>query len=271
MTPAVAEAGIWVATKIKKTLCFLHTLEKAVQHGADDYTGAIGLGARSSLLEEMTRLDEQKSKLALELGSALLNSVATTARATGLHAVETIQRHGDIVDAMMELESDTCFIVIGRKGRHHAEAFEALGSHIETLLRKAAQPVLIVPDRFTPPSSFMIAYDGRESADRALHKILEYRLLHGIACHLVTVKQNEPALQAKFAAAVNQLNDQGFQVTSAFLEGNIEDVLQRYQSDHHIDLVVMGAFGHSRLRQFFVGSHTLKMLEHTQVPLIILR
>ena len=64
ITPAVTEAGIWAATKLNKTLCFLHTLEKAAQHGADDYTGAIGLGARSSLLEEMTRLDEQKSKLA---------------------------------------------------------------------------------------------------------------------------------------------------------------------------------------------------------------
>lgn len=271
MTRSVTEAGIWAAAKLNKTLCFLHTIEKETQHGADDYSGAIGLGARSALLEQMTALDEEKNKLALRLGEELLTSVAATARAAGHADVQTQQRHGDVVDAILQMESEARLIVLGRRGSHHEAQFEALGSHIETLLRKVHQPVFIVPEGFTEPRSFMIAYDGRESADRALQKVLDGGLLHGIRCHLVSIKNNESALKNKFDDAALKLKDKGLDVTTAFLEGDIHESLTQYQTDNDIDLMVMGAFGHSRLRQFFVGSNTQKMLERTRSPLIILR
>ncbi len=271
MTSAVTEAGKWAARKLDRPLCFLHTIEKTPQHGADDYTGAIGLGARSSLLEEMTRLDEQKSKLALQLSNELLESMLADARADGFDTVSSLQRHGDVVEALIALEKQTRLVVIGRKGVSHDNEFEALGSHIETLLRKACQPVLVVPQSFTPPTSFMIAYDGRESADRALQKVLNGGLLHGIDCHLVAIKNNEADLEVKLEHAAAQLTERGLNVTSAFLEGNINEQLVQYQQEHNIGLMVMGAFGHSRLRQLFVGSNTLKMLEKSEIPLIVLR
>ena len=271
ITSAVTEAGKWAAKKLNKPLCFLHIIEKSQQHGADDYTGAIGLGAQSALLEEMTILDEQKSKLALTLGNDLLDSVAEDAATYGIETVETMQRHGDIVEELMALEQLTRLIVIGRKGAGHAHEFKALGSHIETLLRKATQPIFIVPEAFSPPKSFMIAYDGRESADRTLQKVLDGGLLHGIDCHLVAVKNNEVMLKEKFDTAKNKLIERGLNVIPVLLEGDINEQLTRYQQEQNIELIVMGAFGHSRLRQFFVGSNTLKMLENTEVPLIIMR
>ena len=182
-----------------------------------------------------------------------------------------MQRHGDIVDVLMELESKTRLTVIGRKGSDHQKEFKAIGSHIETLLRKASQPVLIVPETFTQPKSFMIAYDGRESADRALQKVLDGGLLHDLDCHLVAIKNNEADLKIKFDNAVAQLTERGLNVTTVLLEGNIGESLTNYQTENNIDLIVMGAFGHSKLRQFFVGSNTLKMLESVNIPLIILR
>ncbi len=59
ISSAVTEAAVWISKKLNKSILFLHTLEKEQQHGADDYTGAIGLGARTALLEEMTNLDHQ--------------------------------------------------------------------------------------------------------------------------------------------------------------------------------------------------------------------
>ncbi|QJR81188.1 universal stress protein [Alteromonas pelagimontana] len=271
ITSAVTEAGIWSAKKLNKTLCFLHTVEKGQQHGADDYTGAIGLGARSALLEEMTKLDEQRSKVALQLGGELLDSVKRTANAHGVQHVETLHRHGDVVDAVMALEDETRLIVIGKSGMGHEGNFKTLGSHIETLLRKATQPVVLVPEQFQEPRSFMIAYDGRESADRALQKVIDGGLLHGLHCHLVSVKNNEADLTSKFDSAEQRLKAKGFKVTTAFLEGDIHDSLHAYSDKNQIELIMMGAFGHSRLRQFFVGSNTTKMIERTSVPIIVLR
>lgn len=271
ITSAVTDAAIWSAKKLGKPICFLHTLEKEPQHGADDFSGAIGLGARSALLEEMTNLDEQRSKVAMQLGKELLISVAQHATSSGIDDVTTVQRHGDLVDSIDDLQHDTRLIIVGRSGQGHDNNFSALGSHIETLLRKAVHPVFLVPSTFTPPTSFMIAYDGRETADKALQRVIDGGLLHGIDCHLVCVKNNEGNLTEKFTSAQQRLESKGFNVTASFIEGNIHTSLMQYIQDNGIELLVMGAFGHSKLRQLFVGSNTIKMLERSNVPLIILR
>ena len=52
---------------------------------------------------------------------------------------------------------------------------------------------------------------------------------------------------------------------------DVGDALIRYAGENTVVLIVMGAYGHSRLRQFFIGSHTSEMLQKTQQPLLILR
>ena len=271
MTAAVTDAAIWVSKKLDKPVCFLHTLEKEQQHGADDYSGAIGLGARSALLEEMTQLDEQRGKVALQLGKELLNTAAKKAESAGVKSVEMLQRHGDIVESINDLLDEIRLIVIGRSGEGHDGNFNALGSHIEMLLRKASDPVLIVPAEFKQPASFMVAYDGRDTADKALQKVIDGGLLYGLHCHLVSVKNNESDLSDKLDAAKERLENKGFTVSAAFIEGDIHQSLMEYKTTNKVDLMVMGAFGHSKLRQFFVGSNTIKMLERCDVPLIVLR
>ncbi|WP_158972847.1 universal stress protein [Paraglaciecola sp. L3A3] len=271
ITSAVTSAAVWASKKLDKPILFLHTIEKQQQHGADDYTGTIGLGARSALLEEITKLDEQRSKVALQLGKELLKNVVDQAQNLGVKNSESMQRHGDLVDSITDLTDKTRLIVIGRSGQGHDGNFSAMGSNIETLLRQATQAVLLIPGAFQAPSSFMIAYDGRETADNALQKVIDGGLLHGLHCHLVSVKNNEKDLNEKLLAAQQKLEAKGFEVTASFIEGNIFQSLMSYKKEHNIDLIVMGAFAHSKLRQFFVGSNTTKMLEQSEVPMVVLR
>ncbi|WP_432205725.1 universal stress protein [Enterococcus faecalis] len=53
--------------------------------------------------------------------------------------------------------------------------------------------------------------------------------------------------------------------------GEVESVLHAYQAEHGIDLLVMGAYGHSRIRQFLVGSTTTTMLRTSTLPVLLLR
>ena len=55
------------------------------------------------------------------------------------------------------------------------------------------------------------------------------------------------------------------------LDGDIYETLQSYKQDHDIDLMIMGAFAHSKVRHLFLGSNTLRMIERTDIPLIVLR
>jgi len=97
-------------------------------------------------------------------------------------------------------------------------------------------------------------------------------LLKGLECHLVAVKtQSSGAIEAALESASKQLDSAGFSVSSAMLEGPVVDTLIEYQQERQMELTIMGAYGHSRIRQFFVGSQTTKMLAKSTTPLLLLR
>ena len=53
--------------------------------------------------------------------------------------------------------------------------------------------------------------------------------------------------------------------------GNPETALPNYIKVYSADLLVMGAYGHSRIRQFIVGSTTTTLLRTSTVPVLVLR
>ena len=263
----VCTAGIWAAKKLSKPLVLVHAIEKKNTPAADNFSGAIGLGARSALLAELTSLDAQHSKIAIELGKELLTQAQQCATEQGCEQIEQVLRHGSITDVISDLEADARLVVIGRTSKR----FKALGSNIEQIIRQVKAPMLIPNSGFTAPHSFMLAYDGRETADKAVQRIIDGGLLHGMVCHLVTVENNKKGLKENFERVSNQLATAGFTVHASFLTGNIFTALMDYKAQNDVDLLVMGAFSHSKLASIFLGSNTLRMLEHTQLPLVVLR
>ncbi|UJF19741.1 universal stress protein [Vibrio sp. SS-MA-C1-2] len=270
-TNATYNAATWTAEQLQKPIVFLHALEKQQQHGADDFTGAIGLGARSALLTEMASLDAKKSKLQRQHSKEMLTALQSKAIEQGLTETEIKQCHDDLIDALVDLEPETRLVIAGRAGNHGSAG---VGSHIETLVRSVKSSVLLVPSHFTAPTSFILAYDGKETADKAIIKIINSDLLKGLTCHLVMVKPTENSQDVdvtKLPLAQQQLEECGFKVESNILEGDIFEVLNHYKDQHQIDMVAMGAFSHNKIRQLFLGSNTMKMIESINTPLIILQ
>lgn len=263
---AVCDAASWVSQQLEKPLCLLHVLEKTESAGSD-LSGSIGLGSREHLLTQLTELDAQRSKLALENGRLMLEASKDRAQHLGTSNVTTLQRHGRLTDTVVELEEETRVLVIGRVG----EANAAVGSHLETVLRSVKCPVLVTGDAFTAPQSFMVAYDGSEPAQRALASYGNSPLLRGLPCHLVMVNHDDELHKAQLESAAVKLRAEGFDVTLAHLNGDVQPALMEYQQQNNVDMIVMGAYGHSRIRQFFVGSHTRNMVSHSTVPLLLLR
>jgi nucleotide-binding universal stress UspA family protein len=52
-------------------------------------------------------------------------------------------------------------------------------------------------------------------------------------------------------------------------EVSVSDAILAYAADHGSDMIVMGAYGHSRLREIILGGVTQDMLEHMPVPLLM--
>ena len=207
----------------------------------------------------------------MQLGKNMLSAAAERAGEYGVSAVEQKQRHGDLLESLTDLEEEARLVVLGRSGEGHQGSFSALGSHVEQLIRQLHTPLLIVPKHFSTPKNFMLAYDGRDTADKAVQRIIRSDLLKGLPCHLVTVRNKVDDQMGRFERTKALLESEGFEVTARYLEGDIYDSLLGYKQQHDIDLMLIGAFAHSKIRQFFLGSNTLRMIESATKPMIVLR
>lgn len=267
----VCDAAAWVGNALDAPVKLLHVLERAVVPINDNLSGAIGLGSREHLLVEMTALDEQRSKLALEHGKHMLEDAKQRVQNLGVADVQIKQRHGYLLDALAESEKDTRVFVMGRLGEGHDLGSKTIGAHLENSVRAIHTPILVTVGEFKQPVSYMIAYDGSATVDEAIKKFSESPLLKDLPAHLVMVASNTKEHSKQLDSAKELLSSSGRKVTATLLEGSVQEALNLYREKNQIDLMVMGAYGHSRLREFFVGSHTSKMIAKSPIPLLLLR
>jgi len=276
---SVCDFAAWSAERMTAPLSFLHVLDATSGNvqGARNLSGAIGLGAREDLLEQLATLDEERARLAMEQGRLLLAGAVERARtmAPGLEAatrpLEVRQRHGELVDALLALESETRMLVVGKRGSASAAEHGHLGRHLEQVIRAVAKPILVAQQSFSPPERIMFAFDGSATARKGVELLAEGPLFKGIPCHLVYVGADRPELRSALDAAAATLEAAGLGATVALVPGNPDDALPRYQAEHGIDLLVMGAFGHSRIRHLILGSTTTAMLRRCTVSVMVLR
>ncbi|MGI2170209.1 universal stress protein [Shewanella sp. MF05960] len=269
-TLAVCDASGWAAKQLDAPVTLLHVLDKSVYPTQLNLSGNIGLGTREHLLDEMVVLEGRRSKLALEQGKYMLEDAKT--RVTDQQSsvsVDTLQRHGDLIETLLEQEPNARLVVMGRQGEQHQD--QPIGSHIESVIRTLKQPILVVMAEFTAPERFIFAYDGSATAKKALGRVAASPLLKGLACHLVMVSDNQTTASAELAAAADTLSSADFTVSTAVCQGEVQTALEAYQVANNIDLMVMGAYGHSRIREFFVGSNTTRMISKSKIPLLLLR
>ncbi|MUJ27807.1 universal stress protein [Aliivibrio fischeri] len=268
-TLATCEASAWVASKINAPLILLHALDKTMRPVVSEFSGQIGLGSQEELLNELAELDEARSKVALKHGKKLLEEAAEWVMREGIDNVVQLQRHGSLVESLIDLENQLRVLVIGKLGEDQSSN-KTIGSQLESIIRSIKSHTLVVTSPFSIPTSYLIAFDGSPTSEKLIEKAIKTPLLFGLDCHFVMV-DNFAAKSAAFEKAAIKLKNAGLSVHEDILSGSVDEALLKYQKDHQIGMMVMGAYGHSTLRQFFLGSNTTKVLIKSEVPLLLIR
>lgn len=269
--PAVCDYASWASRRMGEPLMLLHVLDEEKYPARTDMTGNIGLGSREQLQEELVNLDQQRSKLALKQGHLLLDEAEKRVLAGGVEKPVKRQRHDELSASLVELEPESRLFVMGLHGESSAAAGRHVGSQLETVIRSVHRPVLLVPDEFSEPRSAMLAFDGSPTAFRSIELLAGTPVFKGMPLHLVMIGPDTGEHRDQLQRAEKALADQGMEVHQAIRDGDVERALHAYQEEHDIDVLIMGAYGHSRIRRFLVGSTTTKMLETARKPLVILR
>ena len=270
-SPAVRDYAIWLSQTLASPFKALHAIEHNGHAAVADLTGAIGLGAQEHLLSELTELEQQRNRLEIQKGRQMLDAVKEQAEQAGISQPMSVQRHGSLIEALIDLEADARVVVVGIRGEFHEDQAEHLGGHLESLVRSVARPIFVVNREFTEPQAAMLAYDGSTCCLKGLEMVKTSPLFAQMPIHVVHVADDPDKAQPLVDAACAALTAAGRDVRSAVLSGLPQDALCQYQQQHGIDLTVMGAFSHNRLRELVFGSFTVKMLLKTDKPLLLLR
>jgi nucleotide-binding universal stress UspA family protein len=219
---------------------------------------------------QRTSLDEQKAKLALRRGRILLDDAKARLEAAAVGKVSTRLRHGDLVETVVEFEADAELVVMGKRGEAADFAKGHLGSNLERVGRSSRKPLLVAARAYQPIQRFLVAYDGGPSAEKAIEYIVRSPLLRGVECELLIVGP-EGEMRSRLDAAAARLREAGFAVKATLAPGHADDVIGTRVELGGIDLLVMGAYGHSRIRSLIVGSTTAAMVRRCKIPVLMFR
>jgi nucleotide-binding universal stress UspA family protein len=144
----------------------------------------------------------------------------------------------------------------------------------EYLMFESGRPVIVVPDHYSTPYKvgvLGVAWDNTAAAARALGDAIA--LLAPEQIHFLTISGEKPLpTDMDSEALVNVTNRRGVEANhkTASLSGrSIASALQQEATTAGSNLLVMGAYGHSRLRSFVLGSATADILKSSKMPTLL--
>lgn len=148
------------------------------------------------------------------------------------------------------------------------------GMHVGPLVLQAGRPVLIVPkgQREVKIDKAVLAWKDTREARRAAADALPMLARAGaVSVVEVCAKEQVPAAQKRTADVVGWLAMHGIAARAAVeaCEDRDLDGLCRFLKQEHCDLLVAGAYGHTRLREWMFGGITMDLLLPAQYSVLL--
>jgi nucleotide-binding universal stress UspA family protein len=249
---SVCDHTAWLAQKTNASVDLVHVLagQQRASDDASNLSGSIGFGARTTLMEELVELDAQKAKLSHKIGRAILDEAKVRMHEDGIESVTTRLRHGEIVETVEESDQD-------------------LGINLENVVRSSKKPVLVASRVFKPINRLLVAFDGGKSVSKAIDHLANNAAFKDIECQLLAVGSETSKGGQKIQLAAQQLREAGLSVNADTEQGQPKEVISRHVESDGFDLLVMGGYGHSHIRNMFVGSTTSAMLASCKIPVLL--
>ena len=146
---------------------------------------------------------------------------------------------------------------------------------ITDLVMTSGTPALLIPSswaRATPSKVAVVAWDGGGPAARAVRDAMPMLERAGLV-EVVSIQGEKPTpKEAAGAGLVTHVSRHCRKVEASLLpmqQRNVAATIRQHAHLVHADLIVMGAYGHSRLREFILGGVTRDMLTNIEIPTLL--
>lgn len=269
-THSVCDHAAWAARQYGGDVELLHVLsQKKAGSLPSDLSGAIGLGARSALLEDLAQHDAEAARLAKERGRAILDAAQMRLEGKGITDISLALRHGEIAETLTKRAGD--LIVMGKRGEGADFDKLHLGANLERVVRSVSRPVLVASRAFKPIETILFAFDDGVSARKALDSLTQRPMADRPKILVLTIDGESSEHASAAGAATQRLREAGYEAEAHIRQGHAEKVIAEEVAASGADMLIMGAYGHSRIRSMIIGSTTTSMIRSCMVPLLLFR
>jgi nucleotide-binding universal stress UspA family protein len=187
-----------------------------------------------------------------------------------------VYREAEATGSAVALAAFHDLVVIGQPNPDSALG-GAFGLSPEEIVLGAGRPVLVVPyaGNFAALGKrVLVGWNRRREAVRALHDAMPL-LERAEAVTVIEVDPDEPLLSepvvsaADLAAALTRRGIRAAGETQTAGDLNVDDLLLSRAADLGADLLVMGAYGHSRLREYVLGGVSRGVFRQMTLPVLM--
>ena len=259
--------GVYFARKLNAQLTGLHVVDIRLIRGPvfTDISGSIGLPPYQEFLPAIESGLDAKA-------DAILQDFRGQCEAAGVHP-ETKKVTGVIDEAIIEEGSKCCdWILLAQRGEHfHIDGGAILGSTAQSVVRRSGKPVLVTPEHFREIKSMAVAYDGSAPADKALKLAAELSKQAAWPLSVVIVAADPTSGEDISKKAEVLLSAFKMDSAAIILTGKEGKALLNFIREGTVELLVMGAYGHNRLRELLVGSTTSSIIRKSTIPVLLTR
>ncbi len=257
------ETAIALAAKFGASIGILHVVNVRLLEGPliTDISGAVGA-------VPFLNFQKQVRDALYNKGEAVLEAAVARCREKGIEA-EAHLAEGVVSRIVCRTAQAYDLVCLGRRGEHAAWSGLMLGSTVEEVVRGSSRPVLVTHEAFRPVHRILLPYDGSRNAGAALALAAEMAAGFGAGLTVLHVSAEEGESEAVLNQARAFLEERP--IEAVFLHRPGDPVPAIREEAAEADLVVMGAYGHGRLSELFLGSTTTGVLSSCPRPVLLYR
>jgi len=258
------EQAVRFARSLNASICFLHVVDVKLLEAPflKDLTALSGSGLTVPVVSpDLTRILQQR-------GEDALASARKISEAVGV-SCETRMITGIVPRCICETAALFDMVVLGREGENRRWSEGGLGSITEAVARRSPTPVMVITDAevVADASPLLLAYDGSLHARKALKTAVSLAREWDRELVILSVGRRAGLMLDEAGAYAG---DHGARAVTVRRDGDPREQIVATARERNA-AVVVGAFGHTRLREMMLGSTTSFVLEHVKSSVLLVR
>jgi len=243
------------------TVIDIRIFEWAVAIGVEGFAPII---PSTAYQEESQKLLEEKADKVLDMASKVLKEAGPS--------FELEKESGSPVEIICEKSRLADLIIMGCRGEFGPWRGKMLGATLEAVTRLSVKPVMVTQKEHKKLSHILLAYDGSVNSNKSLPWAGDLAKRTGADLTIMTINNDEKEADNILNEAIKYLDSYKISgINKIVREGDPEVKIIETCKEIKADLILMGSYGHSRIREAILGSTTVQVMRRSIVPILMVK